>query len=270
MATFSIFAPGPSHKVQGSASRGVMLRKLLINQKYAFLLGIIVVLLAALPLQSMQAQVTGKQYKFIPATDMAIYYFGRVKREPNTVWTWPGSGLRVVYTNSTSVTVRIYANDFWDESTKGMPKMVWYRIDRGAWLRFSVGSGSLNNVELNVPRDTKPHQLDLMKASEGQLTFQALLLDEFGGVQPPTVPDRKIEFIGDSITAGYKIYGTASFEVAEDHDARSSYAWQAGERLGAQVRLIAVTGRGIVHNYGMAPGAGRLLAAYYPTLIRET
>src|SRR5258708_1747912 len=247
-----------------------MLRRLLISKKSALLLGIIVLLLAALPLQSMQAQVPGKQYKFIAATDPAIYYFGRVKREENTLWTWPGSGLRVVYTNSTSVTVRIYANDFWDESTKGMPKIVWYRIDRGEWQRFIVGGGSLNNVELNVPRDTKPHQLDLMKASEGQLTFQALLLDQFGAVQSPTVPDRKIEFIGDSVTAGYKIYGQASFEVAEDHDARSSFAWITGERLGAQIRMIAVTGRGMVHNFGMPPGAGRLLPAYYPTLIRES
>jgi lysophospholipase L1-like esterase len=233
---------------------------------------LVALVLAALPVQSTQAQTnTNKKYAFFAASDPAIYYFGRVKREVNTLWSWPGSGLRVVYNNSTSVTLRIFANDFWDESTHGMPKMVWYRIDHGAWLRFIVGAGTQNDVPLNVPKDTRPHQLDVMKASEGELTFEALLLDEFATIQSPTVPDRKFEFLGDSITAGYKVYnGQPSFEVAEAHDARASFAWQTGERLGAQVRLIAVTGRGLVHNFGVPPGAGKTLSAYYPMLIRET
>src|SRR5579859_4150837 len=84
----------------------------------AFLLGV-------LPLLTADASAAqSKQTAFFSPTDPAIYYLGRVKREQSTLLTWPGSGFRVVYNNSTTVIVKLYANDFWEESTHNTAKMV--------------------------------------------------------------------------------------------------------------------------------------------------
>src|SRR5262249_20454118 len=51
---------------------------------------------------------------------------------------------------------------------------------------------------------------------------------------------------------------------------KASYGWLLGDALGAEVRLIAVTGRGVVHNFGARPGEGRRMPDYYPYLHRES
>src|SRR5215470_16012445 len=112
------------------------------------LLGVLSLLFAVFPTIFIQAaQDGGKQYAFFNGSDPAIYYFGRVKREDNVVWTWPGSGLRVVYNNSTSVTVRLHDDYFWDESSQNTPRMVWYRVDQGGWNRFYLGANAENDVQ---------------------------------------------------------------------------------------------------------------------------
>src|SRR5689334_6006706 len=133
------------------------------------LLGLLSVVLVALPTFLVHA--AQKQYAFFNGSDPAIYYFGRVKREDNAIWTWPGSGLRVVYNNSTSVTIRVRDDYFWDESSQNTPRMVWYRVDNGGWYRFYLGANSQNDVQLLVPGSRGKHQLDVVKASEGQITF---------------------------------------------------------------------------------------------------
>src|SRR5258706_14805688 len=87
------------------------------------LLGLLGFVIALMPTFFIHA-VQGKQYAFFNGSDPAIYYFGRVKREDNAIWTWPGSGLRVIYNNSTSVTVRLHNDYFWDESSQNTPRMV--------------------------------------------------------------------------------------------------------------------------------------------------
>ncbi len=233
------------------------------------LLGLLGFVIALMPTFFIHA-VQGKQYAFFNGSDPAIYYFGRVKREDNAIWTWPGSGLRVIYNNSTSVTVRLHNDYFWDESSQNTPRMVWYRIDRGSWNRFYMGANSENDVQLFVPGGNGKHQLDIVKASEGQITFKAIMLDQGGTLEPAPVPGGKIEIVGDSTSTGYKIYGAASFEVAENHDARNSYGWLLANRLGAQVHIVAITGRGLVHNFGMPSNSPvRTVPVDYPFLDRD-
>jgi lysophospholipase L1-like esterase len=233
------------------------------------LLGLLSFFIAVIPTFFLHAA-QGKQYAFFNGADPAIYYFGRVKREANAVWTWPGSGLRVVYNNSTSVTVRLHNDYFWDESSQNTPRMVWYRVDQGGWNRFYLGANSENDVQLFVPGSKSKHQLDIVKASEGQITFKALLLDEGATIEPPPVPGTRIEVVGDSTSTGYKIYGSASFENAQNHDARNSYGWLLANRLGAEVHIVAITGRGLVHNFGMPAGNPvRTVPGDYPFWERD-
>jgi lysophospholipase L1-like esterase len=110
----------------------------------------------------------------------------------------------------------------------------------------------------------------VVKASEGQALFDGILLEPGGKLTKPVIPAHRIEFVGDSITAGYKISGADGFEDPVSHDAKASYGWLIGERLDAEVRLIAVTGSGLVHNYGVVPSSSRTMPLSYPYLHRAS
>src|SRR5260221_6195551 len=137
---------------------------------------LMVISMGLLPLQPASAQVPNPT-KLFPANDPSFYYFGRTERGANTRWTWPGTGLRVAYTNSPHVSLRIFAENFEEQSSLNTPKYVWYRVDRSPWQRIIIGAGNMADFPLSVPGDSKTHTLDVIKASEGQLTFQGLMLE---------------------------------------------------------------------------------------------
>lgn len=68
---------------------------------------------------------------------------------------------------------------------------------------------------------------------------------------PTQTRERRLLFIGDSITAGYGIEGTngmSSF-TTKDEDISKSYAYLTGEMLQAETRIIAYSGNGIVSRW---------------------
>jgi lysophospholipase L1-like esterase len=209
--------------------------------------------------------------KFASAADPAIYYYGRVQVSDKVLWTWPGTGFRVAYSGTPKLALKFFAENTEELPSKGTPRAFVYRIDNGKWQRVVVGSGSDNYYALNVPGDSNTHVLEVVKTVEGRLIFEGFQFGPFGTLQATgSGRSRKIEFVGDSITAGFRIFGMGSYDIAEHADAKSSYAWIAGDRLGAEVRLIAITGRGIVHNFGVSPQDSRTMPQYYPYLNRES
>src|SRR5260221_7991683 len=213
---------------------------------------VILGLLALLPLPNSEA--APQQRGFFLASSKAIRYFGRVQRGADVLWTWPGTGLRVAYANSAVVKLRLRADSFDEDSSRNAVRMVWYKIDNGTWMTFTLPASSPASPDvlmaLQTPNDRATHTLDVVKASEGQLTFRGVELDPGGKLIAPVMRAHRIEVVGDSISAGFKVHGDHGFELPGDHDARATYGWLLGDALYAEVRLIAVTGRGVVHNYG--------------------
>lgn len=207
------------------------------------------------------------QQNFFGAATPAIHYLGRTQRGDSVLWTWPGSGLRVIYSSSRAVALRIRADSFGEASSLDRIRNIWYRIDGNAWILLSIPANSDNAYSLTVPPDGGRHILEVIKASEGQLTFGGIVLEPGGKLTRPPVRTRRIEIVGDSITAGYKINGGGSYEAPGDHDARATYGWLLGEKINAEVRLIAITGNGVVHNFGAGPDQ-KPMPAFYPELHR--
>jgi lysophospholipase L1-like esterase len=207
--------------------------------------------------------------KFFTGAAEPIQYLGRVQRAESVLWTWPATGFRVIYNGSRSVRLRFHADNFPDDSSADTAKMIWYRIDDRPWGQFAVEIGGTQEFTLNTPNDKNRHLLRVVKASEGQVTFDGLTLDDTGLLAKPPALSRRIEFVGDSITAGFRINGMGSFRNTTDHDATHAYSWLLGEKLNAEVRLIAVTAHGLVHNYGSPPEASKTVPQYYPYLHRE-
>jgi lysophospholipase L1-like esterase len=88
-------------------------------------------------------------------------------------------------------------------------------------------------------------------------------------VAPPPARQRAIEFIGDSYTVGY---GAASSgrtcsddDVWRSTDNALAFGPQVARRFGADYRIQAISGRGMVRNYGN--GAGDTLPAAWARLL---
>lgn len=67
-------------------------------------------------------------------------------------------------------------------------------------------------------------------------------------VAPPPLPTRKIEFLGDSITAGFCNECESVVADANREAYGATWDFQIGELLGAQVHTAAWSGLGMVHN----------------------
>jgi lysophospholipase L1-like esterase len=101
------------------------------------------------------------------------------------------------------------------------------------------------------------HVVELVKRTEpevgrGQLLGLAV---PWGGrlLEPPARPARRVELLGDSITAGFGNLGggpTCPFSAATE-DGYRSYAMLVARALGVELHVVAWSGRGVVRNYDL-------------------
>ena len=95
------------------------------------------------------------------------------------------------------------------------------------------------------------HTLELYRRTEGSFGATTVLgFDLEGELLAPPPVQRRIEIIGDSITAGYGNEGVApcSFS-AETENHYLTYGALAARTLGAELSTIAWSGKGVVYNY---------------------
>jgi lysophospholipase L1-like esterase len=231
-------------------------------------LGLYVILAALCLLPSFVSQPAHAQdYLFYPASSREIYYFGRVARASEMLWTWAGTGFRVGYANSQAVGLHLSAPNHSEDSSQAVPRLLWYRRNGEAWQSLLVPAGADQVFPLTLSGGEGA--LEVMKASEGRLIFKGLQLN-FGGVLTgPPVPAYKIEIVGDSVSVGFRVNGVGGYETPEDHDARTTYGWQLGSIFNAEVRFIAITGHGLTHNYNTPPALSTTMPAYYGYLQRQ-
>jgi lysophospholipase L1-like esterase len=102
------------------------------------------------------------------------------------------------------------------------------------------------------------HTLRLEKVTESiglPATFEGFYVPATARAIAPAPPrPRQIEFIGDSIMAGYGIRSTTrqctKEEVRLRTDTQAAYPALVARRLGADYQINAISGRGLVRNYG--------------------
>ena len=100
-----------------------------------------------------------------------------------------------------------------------------------------------------------PHELALHRrteASVGETQFLGLVLDPDGALLPPPAPaERRLEFIGDSITCGYGVEAPNQYvgfsPATENHQA--AFAALTARALGAEAISVAYSGKGVLRNY---------------------
>jgi len=185
---------------------------------------------------------------FIAADDPLLRYVGRTdSRVPHTRGlSWSGTELRARFTG-TRLGLRM-------ASLHGANH---FDVEIDGHRRSLVVTGeAAQEWRLRAPLPAGRHELRLVKRTEGAMAearFDGLLLADDGTLLPPP-PARalRLEFYGDSITAGAcdGDMGVDQYEDLSTHDGTRAYSALTAQRLGADYVGIAVSGIGITRTWG--------------------
>ncbi|UNK57474.1 GDSL-type esterase/lipase family protein [Pseudoxanthomonas daejeonensis] len=172
---------------------------------------------------------------------------GRVATTPGSggwTWQWPGlyfetafAGGEAVFEVGAGATILHVEVDGRTAATLARPAPGLYRV-----------SGLAGN---------RPHILRIQAATENQAGpnhFGGIFLPAGSQRLPPPLRERRIEFIGDSHTVGYGNLSPrrecSEAEVWATTDNTRAYGPLLAARYGADYRINAISGRGVVRNYG--------------------
>lgn len=175
-----------------------------------------------------------------------ISYVGRFnnKDPKNVTYDWPGVQIYTKFEGtSCSLRLKDRANEY------------AVIIDYKDPMTLKMNSDTIYNVASGLP-DSIIHTISIHKRTEsfiGTGEFRGFILDPGKNlVHPDLRPDKRIEFIGNSITCGFGVEGKNSdcHFSPETENAYMSYASITARDLGADYSLVAYSGRGVVKNFG--------------------
>jgi hypothetical protein len=108
-------------------------------------------------------------------------------------------------------------------------------------------------------KDTKIHKITLIKITEAAMSYarlNSILVTDGDLVKLPTIEDNriKVEFLGDSITCGYGVYGepNSEYHISEE-DGMVTYASLTAKELNLNARYFSVSGYGVFVKYDGDP-----------------
>lgn len=165
--------------------------------------------------------------QIILPTNPNIKYVGRWDNSSSTVSTsyWPGAYFETQFTGTT-VAIQLASS-----------VNIYVSIDHGADTLYSAAQGTVNLTP--TPLASGVHFLRVAARTDfDYIPFQGLILDAGATTVAPSLSSKLIEFVGDSITAGF----------TDNKYALSDYAWLIGEQLGVQHTQVAQSGICLVDN----------------------
>ncbi len=187
--------------------------------------------------------------KLYKADDPKIQYFGRIDfSDPLAPRFWsPGVYIRAKF-KGTDCQVLLQ-----DEIPGGdNHNYIEIAIDNDPPVRIKL-TGKVNLIQAARGLADREHLITLCKNTEsgiGYLDFVGIKCHNL--LPPPPRPKRKIEYIGDSITAGtgmdLSVFPCGKGQWYDQHNAYMSYGPGTSRALGAQWQLTAVAGIGVIHS----------------------
>jgi hypothetical protein len=189
----------------------------------------------------------------VPASDSHIRYEGRtaVRTDGSVDMGFPG----------VTVHVRVLGSGlrFTVEATKGR-QYIDVGIDDGPWRQIEVHAGR-GTYALDFDgsggdaASTGVHTISLVRCNEswqGTLSFKSFAATSGGELlDPPALPERKLMFVGDSVTCGEMTtyHPGTDFNDPANTDARVSYGMLLARRFQAQCYLVSYGGRGVIRDW---------------------
>eukprot|EP00658_Telonema_sp_P-2_P033874 TRINITY_DN24779_c0_g1_i2.p1 TRINITY_DN24779_c0_g1~~TRINITY_DN24779_c0_g1_i2.p1 ORF type:complete len:420 (-),score=109.41 TRINITY_DN24779_c0_g1_i2:66-1226(-) len=184
---------------------------------------------------------------------------------------WSGCAVSFV-TNASEVHANLLDNGGDDQNH------VDVMVDGHRTRRLNLSSHQHQHLvhRTSSPPPVHPYVITLFKSTEtdwGEVEFRGLELSGGQLSAPPERPQRRMEFIGDSITVGYGCDGSApckhpNADSGSREDNYNTWAQQLSRQLGAEAHVVAWSGRGLCagydHRMGHDPDTAPL---FYPRLF---
>jgi lysophospholipase L1-like esterase len=186
------------------------------------------------------------QTKFISANNPNIRYVGRFDfSNPLDVrFDWSGAYIQFSF-RSTQCSVKM--------SDTGRN---YYQVFVDSQPAKILDVKSDTTLVIDAKLGTQIHKVQIYKRTEGSqgiASFKGIVLSENGEMLPwKDIPNRKIEFIGNSITCGYGTEGKSKDEhwTPSTENNYLSYATIIARAFNADYHIVAHSGQGVVRNYG--------------------
>jgi lysophospholipase L1-like esterase len=184
----------------------------------------------------------------IPTSDPHLRLIGRADdRDPaHPRLAYPATGLEFRF-QGTGATLQLTA----DTPSSALTIVIDHKAPTLAILKPGA-----NTVTLADNLDDFPHTVQIYKRTEtwqGILTLDGLTLSPGATLLDlPPLPQRKLMFIGDSVTCGVGIDNNAQCThdpQLPDINAYESYGMLLGRRLDAETQLVCYGGRGLERDY---------------------
>jgi lysophospholipase L1-like esterase len=190
----------------------------------------------------------------IEADHHYIQYYGRFDQsDPKKPKFWaPGAYLTTRFSGSDC---EIFIND---QVTEGSHNYIEVKVDNIGPVRIQLRARA-NRIQIARDLPGGDHTVTITKNTEASVGFLEMIGFKCNSLlPPPPVPSRKIEFIGDDVTAGAgsdsRFMPCDSAEWYDQSNAYSSYGAITARDLNAQFSLTAVSGIGITKAAGEPGG----------------
>jgi hypothetical protein len=204
---------------------------------------------------------------FAPASHPAVRYIGRVDRRQTGVvrFDWPGVAVEARFEGSRCAVLLRGDGGLYDVVVDG----------RRTALRFDT---LLAARPLAAGLADTIHSLRIVKRDEGLrgevVALRGFYLDPGRSLRPPlgAMPARRVEFVGGSNLLGFGAEADTIWcdTPANFSNVSLSFGAVAARELGAEGRVLAISGKGLVRNW-MSPfsAAPHPLGQYYPLAVKN-
>ncbi len=184
-------------------------------------------------------------------TKETVKYIGRTLYLDDILWlALSGSGIEFTYEGK-YLEIILQGDDHTPAGTD-LARIAVY-IDDERILDEMIAEPTPHYTVIDEPAPQK-HTVRLLKLSEAPMSIvgiRELVTDEGASLHPAPAKDRRIEFIGDSITCGYGVDDddlTHTFNTATE-DVTKAYAYRAARALNADYSMVSYSGYGVYSGY---------------------
>ncbi len=186
-----------------------------------------------------------KMKKMITLRSMPKTLYGRTIYTENDALSlcWSLSGFGVRFKGKSAM---LHFDTFEGEQ----PVYVLVKLD-GVSTKYAIATGKEKILLEDLSEDVHTMEFRRLSADgEPPLLVAGMSLEgEF--LDPPELPSLRVEFFGDSITCGYGNLGGPEEKAfyTFEQDPTKSFAGLTGAKLGADFRIVAISGNGVVKNW---------------------
>ena len=166
---------------------------------------------------------------------------GRVKFDQNgAALAWSASGFTISFKG------RIAVFSFCELQNTDVPVIIKVKAD-GVNSKYSMSNGK-EHIIIDFEKEGA-HSIELLRASFDAAALYVKSVDVYGE-KPEILKAQKsyglkMEFLGDSITCGYGLFGIKDQYDSFEEDATKTYAYLTAKHFNADARLLGWSGNGI-------------------------